>query len=270
MTIEQLEAKTKELKRIAFEMVIKAGKGHLGGSFSCAEILVALYYEFMHINPSDSKWPKRDRFILSKGHANAVLYAILADLDFFPKEELNKYTQDGALLGGHCDNVVPGIEVITGSLGHGLGIGCGMAKAAKLDNLDHRVFVVVGDGEMQEGSVWEALMFASQHRLNNLYLIVDHNKLGSEDFIENTSNLANLEDRLASFGWNVASVLHGHDYADILVGLNFVFNNPTTKPIAVILHTIKGKGMPGFENVPRSHHTVPKDDKFEVCRRALQ
>jgi transketolase len=268
MTIEQLEAKVKQLKLTAFEMVVKAGKGHLGGSFSCAEALVALYYEFMRVFPSDPNCPTRDRFIMSKGHSNAVLYAILADKGFFSPSELDRYTQDGSLLGGHCDSSVPGIEVISGSLGHGLGIGCGIAKAAKLDGKDHRVFVIVGDGEMQEGSIWESLMFASQHKLDNLFLFVDHNNLGSEDRIDNTSNLAFLRERLSSFGWLTHDV-NGHDMVDLLLIMNLIFDNPVDRPTAIILNTIKGNGMPGFENAPRSHHTVPKDDKFEICRRAL-
>jgi transketolase len=220
MDVKLMEEKVRELKQKTFEMVIKAGRGHLGGSFSCAEFLVALYYEgLFKYDPKDPNWSDRDIFILSKGHAHNLLYNIFADVGYFPLEEIDRYTQNGALLGGHCDSSVPGAEVTTGSLGHGLGIAAGIAWAYKLDGKPNKVFVLLGDGECQEGSIWEALMFASQHNLNNLYLIVDHNKLGSEDRIENTSNLANLDQRLSYFGWDVVSIEEGHNFGDVLTGL---------------------------------------------------
>ena len=183
MNLSQLKEKAKYLRKEAFEMVINAGQGHLGGSLSCTEILVALYYgDILRFDAKNPKWKNRDRFILSKGHAIATFYVALADLGFFPVSELANYSKDNALLGVHCDSRVPGAEIISGSLGHGLGIASGIALSAKLDKKEYMTFVLLGDGECQEGSTWEGAMFASHHNLNKLIAFVDRNRLGSEDF----------------------------------------------------------------------------------------
>lgn len=270
MDINFLNNKAKSIRKKAFEMVIKAGKGHLGGSLSCTEILVALYYGMiLKFDPKRPDWEFRDRLIFSKGHANNTLYVILADLGFFPMSELDNYTKDGCLLGNHCDDCVPGVEVISGSLGHGLGIASGIALGAKLTRKDYMTFVILGDGECQEGSVWEAAMFAGHHSLNNLVAIIDRNNLGSEDFTENTSRLENLEDKWLSFGWNVRTI-DGHSFESIFPAFEDCRSFKTAKPLMIIAKTIKGKGISSLENTPKSHHTLPNEGEILKALKELE
>jgi transketolase len=261
--VSELEVKAKYLRKTAFETVIKAGKGHLGGSLSSVEILVALYYGgILKYDVQNPKWEDRDRFILSKGHANNVLHVVLADLGFYPKTELDSYTKDGCVLGGHCDPNVPGIEIVSGSLGHGLGIGCGIALGARLDNKDFMTYVLLGDGECQEGSVWEAISFASHHNLNNLVAIVDRNGLGAEEFTESTCQLEPLANRWSAFGWEAFTV-QGHNIPVLIWALK----NKSDRPKVIIANTIKGKGISELENKPKAHHTLPTD--VEMARKEL-
>jgi transketolase len=268
MTIVEMQQKVKALKKQGFEMVIKAGKGHLGGSFSCAEFLVALYYggilKFDSKNPS---WEERDYFILSKGHANNVFYPLLADLGYFSQSVIEEYNQNGSLLGGHCEPHIPGVEIVTGSLGHGLGVVAGMALASQLDGKKNHFYVMIGDGESQEGSTWEALMFVAQHKLTNLTVVMDYNMLGSEDYIANTSNLSHMTSRLTSFGFDAVSC-DGNDMEDILLCLQERIQEGFPK--AIVLHTLKGKGLVTVENQPKSHHTLPKGADVDACRRSLE
>lgn len=261
--VSGLELKAKHLRKTAFEMVIKAGKGHLGGSFSPVEILVALYYGgILKFDVQNPNWEDRDRFILSKGHANNVLYVILADLGYFPKADLDMYTKDGSILGGHCDPSLPGMEIVSGSLGHGLGIGCGIALGARLDKKDFMTYVLLGDGECQEGSVWEAISFASHHKLSNLVAIVDRNGLGAEEFTENSCKLEPLANRWSAFGWEAFQVA-GHN----IPVLTWALNAKSDRPRVIIANTIKGKGISELENNPKSHHTLPED--IEMARQEL-
>ena len=267
MTIEEMQQKVKQLKKTAFEMVIGAGKGHLGGSFSCAEFLVALYYGgILKFEPANPFWKERDYFILSKGHANNVFYPLLADLGYFPQSVITDYNKNGSLLGGHCEPHIPGVEIVTGSLGHGLGVVAGMALASKLDGKTNHFYVLVGDGESQEGSTWEALMFIVQHNLTNLTVVIDRNGLGSEDFIVNTSSLSKMRQRLSAFGFDAVNC-SGNDIEDILLCLK---QRSGDYPKAIVLHTIKGKGLVTVENQPKSHHTLPKGNDVELCRRSLE
>lgn len=269
MDSSQLKEKAKYLRKKAFEMVMNAGKGHLGGSFSCTEILVVLYYGgILRFDSKSPEWKDRDRFILSKGHAINTLYVLLADLGFFSVSELSNYSKDGSILGGHCDNRVPGVEIVSGSLGHGLGIAAGMALGTKLDGKDYMTFVVLGDGECQEGSVWEAAMFASHHGLNKLVAFIDRNRLGSEEFTENTSRLEPLEDKWKAFGWDVKSI-DGHSIDEILMALKDCRARQSTKPLLIIANTIKGKGISFLENTPKAHHTLPKGEEIIRARRDL-
>ena len=250
-------------------MVINAGKGHLGGSLSCTEILVALYYGgILRFDASNPQWEDRDRFIMSKGHSNNTLYVVLADLGFFPKSELSRFTGDGALLGGHCDIQVPGIEITTGSLGHGLGIAAGMALGAKLDGKEYLTFVVLGDGESQEGSTWEAAMFAGHHGLGKLVAFVDRNKLGSEEFTEKTARLEPLADKWRAFGWEVREV-NGHRIDEILIALQDCHTRQTMKPLMIIAKTVKGKGITSLENTAKAHHTLPRDEELRQAIKDL-
>lgn len=256
-----LEQKVKEIKKQTFEMVMNAGKGHLGGSFSSVECLVSLYYEVLKIVPENPKWEDRDYFILSKGHAHNCLYVILADLGFFPKEQLNLYCQNGGLLGGHSDEIVPGVEVTTGSLGHGLGLAAGIALGLKISKKNNKIYCIIGDGELQEGSIWEALMFISHHKLNNLITIIDRNRLGSEDLTEKTCSLNPLKEKLNAFNFNVEDI-DGHHIPSCLSSLRYYGNSPRV----IILNTIKGKGLYELEGTPKSHHTLPKGEQIEKTR----
>ena len=270
VSIQSLEKKAKEIRLKTFEMVTNVGKGHLGGSFSNLEILVALYYGgILRFDAKNPKWEGRDIFILSKGHASNSLYVILADLEFFHESELEKFSQDGSFLGQHSEAIVSGIEVGTGSLGHGLGVGGGMALGNKIDGKDNLVFVMLGDGECQEGSVWEAAMFAGHHELYNLIAIVDRNKLGSEDFTENTCKLEPFADKWRDFGWEVKEIKDGHSFPEIFEVFKDCRNRKNPKPLMIIANTIKGKGLSCLENLPKAHHTVPRGEEAERSRKEL-
>lgn len=267
--IEELKIKAKDLRRATFEMVLAAGQGHLGGSLSCVEILLALYCGgVLRYDPSRPDWGERDRFVLSKAHGGNALLVLLAELGFFPKAELSRFLKDGALLGGHTDRHVPGIEVSGGSLGHGLGVASGIALGAKLDKKDWRTYVLLGDGESQEGSIWEAAMFAAQQRLGNLVAITDRNGLGSEDYTENTSGLEPLPEKWRAFGWEVSEV-DGHSFESLLGFFEDLQRGPSSKPKMLIAKTVKGKGISFLENHPKSHHTIPKGEDIETARRDL-
>ncbi len=263
MCLDELKQKSKQLRRESFEMVMRAKKGHLGGSFSCTEMLVVLYYGgILSFNPADPCWSERDLFALSKGHSLNTLQVLLSDLGFFPKSEIDRFFEDGSILGGHVDTLCPGIEVKGGSLGHGLGVATGMALGLKIDKKDQRVFVILGDGECQEGSIWEASMFASHHNLDNLIVLLDRNMIGSEDFTENTCKLEPLDAKWESFGWEVKNV-DGHSIPDLLDALQGCKERTCGKPLVLICHTIKGKGMSWCENTPQSHHTLPQGEDIE-------
>lgn len=222
----------------------------------------------MRHDPTAPHWPERDRFILSKGHANNTLYAILADRGYFDQSELDSYCRNGCFLGNHCDTSVPGVEIISGSLGHGLGIAAGLALANKLDQNNRLVFCIIGDGESQEGSIWEAAMFAAQHRLHSLVAILDRNGLGAEDFTENTAGLEPVGDKWRAFGWDTHEI-DGHDLDQILHALEGCRNRRGSGPLMLIAKTIKGKGLSVLENTPRSHHTLPRRDEVEISRKEL-
>ncbi len=243
-----------------------AGKGHVPPAFSWVEIGTCLFYSgALRIDPRDPRWPARDRFLLSKGHACLTLYAILADLGFFSSDELGRFAKDGSMLAGHPDLEVPGAEMISGSLGHGLGVGAGLALSAQLDASDRLCVVLLGDGECQEGSVWEAAMFASQHKLDRLVAIVDRNRLGATDFTENTLGLEPFAKRWESFGWEVKTV-DGHDLKKLCSEFIALRRRTRKQPLVYIANTVKGKGLAFMENSPDWHHALPKG---EAAQKAL-
>ncbi|MFZ5644536.1 MAG: transketolase [Bacillota bacterium] len=254
----------KELRRKIFRMILQGGGGHIGGSFSIVEILTALYFggvmRYDHRNPD---LPERDRFILSKGHASAALYAVLAQAGFFEENLLDTFVQPGSTLGGHPNvHEVTGVEASTGALGHGLSYAAGVALAGKLDQKDYRVFVLLGDGECQEGSVWEAALFAAHQRLGNLTAIVDYNKLQAMDRLDNIIQMEPLADKWSAFGWEVTEV-DGHNIyalADIL-GQDVVEDGP---PRLIIAHTLKGKGVSFMENAPLWHYRLPNQEEMRI------
>jgi len=259
-----LDKRSKLLRRLVLEMVKVGGRGHIGPALSLIEILRVLYDSILQFRPEQPDWANRDRFILSKGHGCLALYAILADKGFFDLSELNSFCLPDSILGGHPERgKVPGVEASTGALGHGLPIGVGMALSAKIRKQNHRVIVVTGDGEINEGSVWEAAMSASKHRLNNLSVLVDYNKLQSYGPVQEVLNLEPLVDKWNSFGFEVQEV-DGHD-TEALHHLLAELPFKSERPNAIICHTTKGKGFPFAENNPKWHHKSGlKDTDFEA------
>ncbi len=257
------------IRRRSLQMIHRAGFGHPGGDLSCADILAVLYFAILRIDPSRPHDPERDRFIMSKGHSSASFYATLAAAGFFAEEELDSYLQPLSRLNGHPDrNKVPGVEANTGTLGHGLPIAVGAALAAKLDHARWRVFVLTGDGELQEGSNWEAAMAAAHHGLDNLVLIVDRNGLQQGDATERTVRLEPLADKFRAFGWAVAET-DGHDHAALsalLGGVPF----EAGKPNCVVAHTTKGKGVSFMEARAAWHHGHLSDEQLAQALRELE
>lgn len=263
-----LDERSKYLRSLIIDG-LSAGRGHVGSPLSIVEILRVLYDEVLAVRPAEPDWPDRDRFILSKGHGCLALYAILADHGFFPKEELKRFCKPNALLGGHVDAHIPGIEASTGALGHGLPIGVGMALAARMRGRSSRVFVVTGDGELDEGSVWEAALHAAKHRLDHLSAIVDYNKLQSYGRIDEVLPLEPLADKWRAFGFAVREV-DGHDVTalrEVLAELPF----QRGKPNAIIAHTLKGRGIPFAELSAGWHHKSSIDaETILQLRKALE
>jgi len=260
--IERLQGLAQGFRKDVLRMVMSSHEGHLGGAFSCMEILTTLYFRILNIDPSKPDWEERDRFILSKGHACFAQYAVLAGRGFYPVEHLDTAQQKGTIFGGHPDrDEVPGVEVSTGSLGHGLSIGAGMALAARRDCRPSRVFVLMGDGECQEGSVWEAIMFASANRLDNLVAIVDSNSMQA---IGKTTDIIPMEPftkKWEAFGWGVCEA-DGHNCGDLLDKLSAV---PIKQgaPSVMIARTTKGKGVSYMEDASMWHARVPTEEEFK-------
>jgi len=244
----------------ALKMVHRARSSHIGGSLSMADLLAVLYGGVLRVDPSQPGWPDRDRFILSKGHACAAIYAALAERGFFPIEWLDTFYLDGSRLSGHITYGVPGVEASTGSLGHGLSIGCGMALAGKRDEQTYRVFVLLSDGECDEGSTWEAVLFAPHHHLDNLVAIVDYNKIQSFGAVKEVLDLDPLVEKWQAFGWAVKEV-DGHDFKQIENALQSV-PFKSEQPSCIIAHTVKGKGVNFMENQLAWHYKHPNDEEL--------
>lgn len=234
-----------------------SGGSHIGAVLSAADILAVLYADILRYDPEDPEWDGRDRFIMSKGHAGAAVYAALAESGFFAPAELKTHYQNGSRLSGHVSHHLPGVDLSTGSLGHGLCAAAGMALAAKQDGKHHRVFAVLGDGECDEGSVWEAALFANQYRLENLVAIIDHNHMQSLDTCEKTLELEDFGAKWRAFGWNVIE-LNGHDHNALRSALTGT-RNAGHKPTVVIANTVKGKGVSFMENDILWHYRFPHD-----------
>ncbi len=244
------------IRRHGVEMTHLSGGSHIGAILSVADIMAVLYSDVLRFDVENPKSDKRDRFILSKGHAGASVYAALAENGFFEVEELKSHYQNGSRLSGHVSHHVPGVDFSTGSLGHGLSAGAGMAYAGKKDHKDFKVYVVLGDGECDEGSVWEAAMFANHYRLNNLVAIVDHNMMQSMDFCEKTIELGDFAKKWESFGWNVLEI-NGNDHEELKKAFTTEFDNE--KPLVVIANTTKGFGINFMENDILWHYRFPHD-----------
>jgi transketolase len=253
----------KEIRKKSLQMVVSSGASHIGSALSIADILSVLYLDILNINRFNLKDPKRDMFILSKGHACVSVYATLGLLDFFPISELDSYGKNDSNFMNHISHKVPGVEFSTGSLGHGLPFATGKALASKILNKKNKIFVILGDGELDEGSNWEALLFASHHKLDNLIAIVDYNNLQSLTTVKDTLNLEPLKDKFESFGSHVIDV-NGHDH----LGLNKVIKEAIDikdKPVVIIANTIKGKGVSYMENKVKWHYSTPNDAELETA-----
>lgn len=266
--VTQLQSIAKETRRKIVEMITAAKSGHPGGSLSAVEILVTLYFDVLRHDPSNPKWADRDRFILSKGHACPVLYAVMAECGYTPIDELNNLRKMGSIYQGHPDvRFIPALEASTGSLGQGLSLGIGMALAARLNQSPSRTYVVLGDGEIQEGQVWEAAMFASYHHVDNVVCIVDYNRIQLDGFVKDILDLEPLADKWKSFGWHVVDV-DGHS----IPALQQAFAEASAtkgKPTVLIAHTIKGKGVSFMENNPKYHGVAPTKEELEKALQEL-
>lgn len=258
MSVEDLKELARTIRAHTLRMVHKSRASHVGTCLSMADLVAVLYGRILKVDPLAPLWPERDRFILSKGHGAAIVYAALAERGFFPKQWLETYCEDGSHLCGHVTHRrVPGVEASTGSLGHGLSIGCGMALAAKRAREETRVFVILSDGELDEGSVWEAALFAPHHRLDNVTAIVDYNKIQSFGSVQDVLELEPLGEKWRAFGWAVREI-NGHDYDEIIDALSSV-PLEAGKPTALIAHTIKGKGVSFMEGQLAWHYKSPDD-----------
>jgi transketolase len=262
-------ALAKSIRIHALRMTSAGGGAHIGAVFSMADIVAVLYGGILRVDPRSPRWPERDRFILSKGHAGAGLYAVLAERGFFPVDELAQHYGDGSVFSGHVSHKgIPGVELSTGSLGHGLSVGAGMAYGAKLDRQEHRIFVLLSDGECDEGSTWEAVLFAAHHKLDNLVAIVDYNKIQSLASVAETLELEPFADKWRAFGWAVTEV-DGHDHRSLQKALN-ARHASTGRSTVVIAHTTKGKGVSFMENTVLWHYRIAKGEEFDRALAELE
>lgn len=257
-----------QIRKHAVEMTHAGRSSHVASILSMADIIAVLYGNVLHKRPEMPNWPERDRFILSKGHAGAGVYAALAESGYFPVQELKKHYANGSKFSGHVSHIgIPGVELSTGSLGHGLPVGAGMAYVARIDSKKHRVFVLLSDGECDEGSNWEAILFASHHKLSNLIAIVDYNKIQSLATVEETIGLEPFLDKWKSFGWEATEV-DGHDHAALIRTLE-VDPSKTKQPTCVIAHTVKGKGVSFMENNVLWHYRSPQGEEYKGALKEL-
>lgn len=267
MTIRELEQKANEIRQGIIELIHMSKVGHVGGALSSCDILTALYYEIMAIDAKDAENPDRDRFVLSKGHCVEGYLNILADKGFIEKEELQSFCRFGTRLIAHPNRQVPGVEMNTGALGHGLSVACGMAKAAKMQNKMYRVFAMMGDGEQGEGSIWEAAMFAANYELDNLYAILDRNRLQISGPTEEVMRLEPLKEKWESFGFYVEEI-DGNDMQEILSAF-YKLEKIKGKPKLMLADTVKGKGVSFMENQTKWHHGGLDDALYEVASKEI-
>lgn len=257
-----------EIRKGALTAVYTAASGHPGGSLGIAELLAYLYFEELHVDPKNPKDPDRDRFVLSKGHTSPALYAALAEKGFFPKADLKTFRQKDSYLQGHPDmKHIPGVDMSTGSLGQGISAACGMALSGKISEKKYRVWTILGDGECEEGQVWEAAMFAAHYGLNNLCAFVDFNGLQIDGPVTEVMNPTPLDTKFAAFGWNTL-VIDGHDFDQIASAVEAA--KRSAKPTAVICKTTKGKGVSYMENVCAWHGSAPKTEQYEQGMHELE
>jgi transketolase len=265
--IKYLKSKATEIRKLIVEMLAKAGSGHPGGSLSSTDIITCLYFDVMRHDPKNPTWPERDRFHLSKGHCCPALYAALTVSGYFPRENLWTLRRLNSMLQGHPDKRVPGIELASGSLGQGLSIGLGMALSAKLDKKDYRVYCLMGDGELQEGNIWEAAMAAAHFKADNLCGVVDYNHFQIDGRTEDIMNLEPLLNKWEAFGWHAISC-DGHNIKELLEAFR-IAKTVKQKPTVIIAHTVKGKGVSFMEHVVDFHGRAPTEKEREIALKEL-
>ncbi len=266
--IKDLKLKANEVRRLSIEMIYRAKSGHPGGSLSAAEILVTLYFKILRVDPKNPEWPDRDRFILSKGHASAAYYSVLAMKGYFPMDELKNFRKINSMLQGHPTIHIPGVDMTTGSLGQGFSTSLGMALAGKIDNKDYRVFTLLGDGELDEGIVWEAAMSAVHNKLDNLIAIIDRNMYQLDGNTEKILSLGNVAKKFEIFGWEVREI-DGHSIPEIYISIMELMNK-NGKPKAIIAKTVKGKGVSFMENTHEFHGKAPNKEEYEKAMKELE
>ena len=267
--VDELAAIAKQVRREIIEMITAAKSGHPGGSLSATEILVTLFFDVLRHDPANPKWPDRDRFILSKGHCCPALYSVMAKCGYCPEDQLNTLRKMGSIYQGHPDvRFLPALEASTGSLGEGLSLAIGMALAAKLDGSPTRAYVVLGDGEIQEGQIWEAAMYGSYHKVDNVVAIVDYNKIQLDGFVKDIMDVAPLAEKWRAFGWHTLEI-DGHDFQAIEGALAEAAATKG-KPTCLVAHTVKGKGVSFMENNPKFHGTAPNADEVKLALQELQ
>jgi len=259
--LKQLEQKAKEIRRLTVQCIASRGVGHIGGSLSIVEALVALYYKEMRVDPANPKMEGRDRLVLSKGHAGPALYSVLADLGFFPKEHLLTLNRGETILPSHCDmNRTPGVDMTTGSLGQGFSCAAGLALGSKLKKDGATIYTIIGDGESQEGQIWEAALFAGARKLDNLIAFTDYNKVQLDNEVENIVGLAPLDEKWSAFRWNVIAVANGHDIGEILAAIERA-KACKDRPAMIILNTIKGYGVQFALDAGLANHSMGVSEK---------
>lgn len=266
--IKELENKAKEVRRFIVQMIAKAGSGHPGGSLSATDLITALFFAVLRHNPADPNWPERDRFHMSKGHCCPLWYSVLALSGYFPVEKLMSLRQLGSILQGHPDRRTPGVDVASGSLGQGLSVAMGMGLSAKIDKKDYRIYCLMGDGEIQEGNIWEAAMAASHYKCDNLCGILDYNGFQIDGKVKDIMNLEPLSDKWKAFGWHTIEI-NGHDIREIL-GAYEEAGKIKGRPAIIIASTIKGKGISFMENVVDFHGRAPTKEETEKALKELE
>lgn len=267
-TTLELELKAAQMRKEILEMIVSAKGTHIASSFSIVDILVFLYDKILKISPKKPDDPKRDKFVLSKGHGCAALYVVLANHGFFPKHLLKSYCSEGSILGGHPDSTrIPGVETSTGSLGHGFSVAVGFALANKINKINSKIYCLVGDGECNEGSIWEAALIAGHHKLNNLILILDDNKLLISGFAKDILNPLSFSDKFRAFGWNTIEI-NGHNFGDLTNSFEKL-PAKNNKPTVIIANTIKGKGVSFMENKKEWYSMLPNEEQMEEALREL-
>jgi len=267
--ITELKLKAKQLRKEILTIIYKAQSGHPGGSLSAIDMLVALYYYKLNIKPKDSKWEDRDRFVLSKGHCSPAIYSVLADKGFFPKSELEGYRKIGRMLQGHPELNTPGIEFAGGSLGQGISFSVGLALAGKIDKKNYKVYAMIGDGETQEGVVWEASMAAAHYKLNNLVVILDKNQVQQTGKVKDVMDIGNAAEKWKAFGFNVLEI-NGHDMKECVSALDKATSFNNNKPTIIVSNTIKGKGVSFMELNHKFHGKSPNEEEYKKAIKEIE